>query len=92
MSHIEEEIDRVLRIGKDQFVKELVSRFEKDIKKLSVLEIIKDHMELYPAYRNLSLMNKIRKMNVREARKTYVESYKKSLLKKNIITLIEEYI
>lgn len=83
---------RVESIGKDKYIKELVTTYKKHVYGMSVLDIITDHMELKEEYRNIKLMNKIRKLNVSEARKLYVQKYKNELEKLTLSKLISQYV
>ena len=87
---LEKERKRVTKLGKKKFIKELTSNYKSYVKTLSVLEIIKDHLEYYPEFQDLKMLNKLRKLNTREARKLYVDFYENNLKKQSFKTLISE--
>ena len=90
MNSLEKERQRVKKLGKEKFIKELTSNYKKFVNKLSVLDIIKDHLEYYPKYQDLKMLNKLRKMKTKEARDFYVKFYKNNLKKQSFKTLIQE--
>lgn len=91
-SSLELERQRVNKLGREKFIKELVHCYSKDINKLSVIEIIKDHLEYNKECQDLKMLNKIRKMNTKDARKLYIDFYYKGLNKKTFEELMAENI
>lgn len=79
-----------MSLGKDKFIDKLVKNYKKSIKDMSVMDLIEDHLGFYPQYRSMKLLNKIRKLNKKEAQKACVLFYKKGLLKKNLEQLVDE--
>jgi len=77
-------------MGKEKFIEKLVKNYKKSIKDMSVIELIEDHLGFYPQYRSKKLLNKIRKLNKKEAQREYVLFYKNDLLKKDLNQLVEE--
>lgn len=92
MSDLEQEKQRILDKGKEEFIKELVLRYSKFVNQLSVIDIIKDHLELKDEYQDLHMLNRIRKMDTRKARIAYIKKYERELRKQNFKNLIKENI
>lgn len=81
-----------LKMGKRSFIKKLVSSYRDSIKGMSVLDIIEDHMELYPQYRSRKLLKKIiNAKSKKEAQNIYINNYRKSLEKEKFKDLVESY-
>lgn len=92
MLNLEQEKKRVLEKGRENFIKELILRYSKFVNKLSVIGIIKDHLELKEEYQDIKLLNKIRKMDVKKARLTYIKKYEREIKKKSFKKLLKENI
>lgn len=79
-----------LKMGKKGFINKLVTNYSNGIKDMTVLDLIKDHLELYPKFQSKKLLNKVRKMNKKNAQKEFVKYYKNNLKKQSLKVLVEE--
>lgn len=87
---LEKEKKENYEMGKKQFIKKLTSRYADGIKKMDVIDLIKDHLELYPQFQSRKLLNKVRKLTNKEAREEFVKYYKNNLKKQKFKRLVEE--
>ena len=77
-------------LGKKALIEKLVKRYTDGIKKMTVLDLIKDHFELYPEFQSKRLLNKVRKVEKKEAQHLFIKHYQNELKRKTLTELVEE--
>ncbi len=90
MNNLELKRQEAMQMGKEEFIKLLMKDFKKYTNKMTTLDILKEHLELYPKYQNVKFLNKVRKLNNSKARKAYIELYLKELKSKKLEQLVKE--
>lgn len=92
MNKLEKEKQRVKKLGKQEFIKELLNNAKEEVKTYSTLDLLRDHLTLEDKYQDLKYANKLRKLGKKKAQKLYIKKMKKELKSMSLQELIKYYI